>query len=429
MRALLAFALALLSGPAGAASDKGGLDVVEYNSDVEASFYTPDAVVSADGYHFTTVVVSKDGERVYQDAKKIAQGPLGTFTREGYSSRRIFHGSLSRDGKVAAHAMFSPDDEGRPSYRLAVNGAPAGRRFRDILEVRVSPGGGNLAFTAQSPEGKYLVITPKGAGPSVDSPEKLLGVSDSGVAYTLNFGGRDWVYRDHKALTYGEYSEVAVNADLSRIAGVTAGGVEVDGKPLGRWSGPSGLRYTAAGDLVFLARSSPRTADASVDLVVVNGRESALPAFKPGDQEDHPASVRPDGVSFLVDDAGTYGHLRLGGKAMPELGEVMPAAEWVAFSPSGRRWAVVARRGNAYELAVDGKLFAPAPLPLKNGRIIFDSETELHYLGSSMGRVTLVCAALEGEVSSRSACARHGEAMGKKDALVLKPLEAAPTAR
>lgn len=420
MRALLA--AALLAAPAGAASDTDGLTVVEYTTDVDSpSLLSSDPVVSADGYHFTTVDIDKDAESVYLDAKKIAQGPLGTFTYEekgSLRSGRQFLAALSRDGRVSAHAMLARDDEGRPGYRLAVNGAPVGRRFPLILEIGMSPGGSNVAFVAQASDGKYLVVSAEGAGPSVGSPEKLVGVADSGVAYTLNFGGRNWVYRNHKALTYNEYISVAATPDLSHIAGATFGGVEVDGKPLGRWHTPRALRYSRKGELIFLARSSPNIPDAQADLVVVNGQETALPPFKPNNL---PPFVRPDGASFIIEDSGTYGILRIGGRAMPELGGIMPAAEWVAFSPSGAHWAVVAKRGKTYELVVDGKLFASAPSPLRTGRIVFDSETELHYLADSMTRIALVCASIGGEASPRSACIRHGEAIGKKDRYKLKP--------
>lgn len=430
----LLFALAIVAAAAGAraASDEGGVEIVEYNTAVQTTFSAPEPVVSADGYHFTAVVVAKDSERLYVDDKKVAQGEPGAFTRAeegGLGSGRTFQGALSRDGKVAAHAVLARDEQGRPGYRLAINGVPAGRRFEDIRAVAVSPGGANIALVGKTGKDKFVVVSAQGDSPTVDSPQDLFGLSDSGLVYRLAFGGRRWLYRNHKALPYPEYAEVAVAPDLSRIAGLLPwtdrAPVQVDGKELGRWKDVRSMRYTAAGDLIFLARTGRDVGDAQVNTVVFNGRESLLPAFTPA--RHYPPSVRPsDGVSFLVEEAGTYGVLRIAGRPMPELGEIMPAAEWIGFSPSGRHWAAVVSTGKGTAIALDGKVSARAPRPLKNARIVFDSETEFHYLADPMMRIALVCGSVGGPVSPRSVCARNGAAMGEKDRYQLKALEAAP---
>ena len=430
MRLLLALALIGAAAGARAASDSDADDVeiVEYNTEVQTSFTSPAPVVSADGYHFTAVVVSKDSERLYVDDKKVAQGEPGAFTRaEEGALGRTFQGALIRDGKVAAHAVLSRDKQGRPGYRLAINGVPAGRRFEDIRAVAVSPGGANVALVGMTGKDKFVVVSAQGDSPTVDSPQQLFGLSDSGLVYGLAFGGRRWLYRNHKALPYAEYADVAVAPDLSRIAGLLPwtdrAPVEIDGKELGRWKDVRSMRYTAAGDLIFLARTGRNVGDAQVNTVVFNGREALLPAFTPA--RHYPPSVRPsDGVSFLIEEAGTYGMLLIAGRPMPELGEIMPAAEWVGFSPSGRHWAAVVSKDKGTAIALDGKITARAPRPLKNARIIFDSETEFHYLADPMMRVALVCGSIGGPVSPRSACARNGAAMGAKDRYQLKALEA-----
>jgi len=435
MMGLLAMALLCAPVRALAAADAGEVSITEYDTGVDTSFSGPEPLVSADGYHFTAVVVSKDAERLYVDDKKVAQGEPGAYTRivKGiFGTDRTFQGALSRDGKVAAHTVLVRDDEGRPAYRLAVNGTPVGRRYADMLQVSVSPRGMNVAFVARTPQNKYLVVSAEGDGASVDTPQDIVGVADAGLVYRLSFSGRNWLYRDHKALPYAEYAEAAATPDLARIAGLTPGTplatVEVNGKELGLWRGARALRYSPAGDLIFLARTDPQAPDEAVDVIVVNGRETRLPAYKPNPQ--YVPSARPgDGTSFLVEKSGTYGILRVGGRAMPELGEILPAAEWVGFSPSGRHWAVVVSREKGNSVAIDGKEFASAPRPLKNARILFDTETEFHYLADSLSRVALVCGTIGGENSPRSACARHGEAIGKKDRYQLKAPELATPSR
>lgn len=432
MRALLALALLSSAVRAPAAADSEELEITEYNTDVEAPFLGAQPLVSADGYHFTAVIVSKTGERLYIDDKKVSEGEPGAFTRAGLGALagdRTFHAALSRDGKLAAHSFLSRDEQGRAGYRLAVNGAPVGRRYAEIAGVAVSPGGGNVAFVAKTAAGKYAVISAQGEGPSVDAPEDIVGISDTGIVYMLVFN-RAWLYRDHKALPYPEYRQVAASPDLSRVAGVQPwtekSPVEVNGKELGRWKDVRDLRYSPAGDLIFLARTGRDVGDAQVNTVVFNGREAAIPAYSPAAQ--YAPSARPsDGVSFLVEDSGAYGVLRVGGKPMPEVGEVLPAAEWVGFSPSGRHWAAVVSRDKGVSVVVDGKRFASAPRPLKRARVLFDSETEFHYLGDSLGRIALVCGTIGGALPPRSVCARHGEAMGKKNRYKLsEALEAAP---
>ena len=427
MKTLLA--LALFCGPVFADTEAAGID--EYTSDVDMPFSGVDPIVSADGYHFTAVVVTKTEEKLYVDAKKIADGEPGAFTRPapGMFSSRMLMGAMSRDGKVAAHASLARDAEGRPVTRLGINGTPVGRAYADIVQIAVSPGGANVAFVAKTAADKHLVVSAAGDGPTVDQPPTIAGVSDTGIVYRLVFNGVSWVYRDHKAVPDSDFAQIAVTPDLSRVAGATSwtpSVVKVNGRELGRWQSMSSMRYTPAGDLVFLARTRPGVEDTEYDTLVINGREMTLPPFKP--VRDRTLAIRPgDSVPFLAEDKGTYGTLRVGGRAMPEIGEVLPAEEWVAFSPSGRHWLVVVyRAGGSIGVVVDGKDFVRAPRPLKTARIIFDSETEFHYLADDYGRVGLLCGTIGGENSPRSVCARHGEALGKKNRFKLEALKIEP---
>jgi hypothetical protein len=95
---------------------------------------------------------------------------------------------------------------------------------------------------------------------------------------------------------------------------------------------------------------------------------------------------------------------------MPEIGDLHRMTHWVAFSRSGRHWAVFVQDAKGKtDLIVDGLAQEGTFLsPLKSARLIFDTENEYHYLGESLSRITLVCGALKGAPSPEGTCARYG---------------------
>lgn len=63
-----------------------------------------------------------------------------------------------------------------------------------------------------------------------------------------------------------------------------------------------------------------------------------------------------------------------------------------------------------------------APAPFAGSRLVFDSESEFHYIGQSVGSIAVVCVTLDGSDPESSRCGRRcAEAGYKPGGLRLRP--------
>ncbi|OGR96510.1 MAG: hypothetical protein A2V88_09640 [Elusimicrobia bacterium RBG_16_66_12] len=92
-------------------------------------------------------------------------------------------------------------------------------------------------------------------------------------------------------------------------------------------------------------------------------------------------------------------------------------ASWVGFSPSGAHWAVFSTLEDRRLLIVDGRIVGESAAWRAAHGPVFDSETELHWLGvSTNGWVTLYCASLGDRSPRRGVCARKAAALQPRNA-------------
>lgn len=425
--AVLLVASMLFTLPASAA-----VRVAEFKTGAKTStFKDPDLIVSRDAYHYAAVTVGKDGQEIlHKDGRELSRGPAGTFTsrdERGIEIKPQFRAALGDNG-VLFHPMLFRESGGRVGWRIAMDASPKGALYERILQVAASPHGDNAAFvTKDGPN--YALSTLSGRSPASPLAPQILSLSSSNLYFLLNWNGRNWSYRDLAVLPYREYKTAAAHPEGSALAGVYSEGgghfLEVNGKQAGGPWQDAVPRYSAEGALVVLTRSSPQTPAGMFDSVSVNGRSHNLPAFN--SMDIYPPTARPsDGTPFLVTSENGNSVINIGGRPMPHLGGPIVGRGWVGFSPSGRRWASLVIGPKRIQPVVDGEpADVSAPPIASSSRLVFDSEAEFHYIGDSLGSVSLVCVTLDGSDPAHSRCGRRAAAAGYEPGGLLRLAEPA----
>ncbi len=372
---------------------------------------TPAALTSADGYHYAEIHQDGEVERLYLDGRVLAQGPSATLC---YNRCPL---ALSADGRVVAHAL-RVKNERRADYSPAVNGKPFGGGFAEIAGVQVSPNAGNTACIVRRGDldggrGGWSVLSAAGLGPAFEEIVEPAAVGEDGVLYLADREGTRRLYRDLEGADGRGLERVLATPSLRRIATLRAEGalkvVELNGRPLGRWAQIRDAGFDRQGRLIFGARTAPSSP--GFDAVVVDG--AAMPASRPL----HPAGSPSGHVYWLEEEDGEMTVRRNGQRlgAWP----LVAVEGWISFSPLGGRWAALTAAGRTANLVVDGKLVAERlPEPLGPTRVVFDSENELHYLGSrsTAGKAILVCVSLGDAPVATGACAGRGERLAPRAA-------------
>lgn len=368
---------------------------------------TPASMSSADGYHYAEIHQAGDLERLYLDGRVVARGPTGTLC---YNKCPL---ALSADGLVVAHQLRITEPR-RSGYSAAVNGKPFGGVFNEIRSVQISPKAGNAVYTVRTGDDDWAVLSAAGLSPTFAEMPGRAAVGESGLLYLAKWKGATWLFRDHKPVDSRFYAGVYANPSLSRVATVYHANnhrmaAEANGKLLGEWAqiDSEGAALDYQGRLVFSARANPSSR--SYDAVVVEG--VALAAAAPR----HPAGAPSGRVYWLQEENGDTAVYRDGVR----LGSwPIPAVEgWISFSPTGAHWAALTAAGRFANLVVDGKVVAEfLPEPVGPTRLVFDNESELHYLGarSAAEKVALVCVALGEAAIERSACVGRAERLAPR---------------
>ena len=406
---------------------RGAIRVAEFSTGVALdTFNGPAPVVSHDGYHFAAVTVGADGmETLYKDGNELGKGSPGTYTSpsaSAYERRPLFLASISDNG-VLLHSMRYRDPGGRSGYLIALNGAPKGALYDRIFQVVATPRGDNAAYSTLD-NGHYAVATLSGRTPASTLLPRLIGANASGLYYEFHWSGRDWNYRNLDALPYRDYLSIAAHPTRASLAGIYVDNrgamLEVDGKESGGpWLEAAGPFYSAEGRLVVPARVGSAE-KGRFDAVTVDGRAHTVPAFTL--MKGYDPTAGPDGTPYTV--SGDYANavLAVGGKLRPDIGKPISARGWIAFSPSGRRWAIIANGEKRLQPVVDGRVGEDAAVsPLDDARLVFDSETEFHYLGSSVGAIVLACVTLDGQDPEEGRCGRRAASYGYRSS-GLKPM-------
>lgn len=416
-RAVLAAAVALAARPCSADNK---VRHVEYATGATARYGEAEPLVSRDGYHYAVVMAGEGGvEVLHKDGRELGRASPGTYTTIPASSfdrtPRLI-GDIADNG-VLFHSMRFVDPDGRAGRRLALDARPHGALFDAIEDVRASPAGDNVAYVTRDGT-RYAVSTLSGRSPASETPPQILGVSSSQLFFRFNWNGRDWIYRDSAALPHKAYMYAAAHPRRPVVAGTLfdEGGVtlEVDGKKAGGPWADAVPYYSDGGALVVFARTSRALESGLYDAVVVEGAVKPVAPFKPAFGLE--PTVQPgSGTPFYVADVADKPVIFAGGRSYAGMGQVLSARGWVGFSPSGRRWAAVVIGKDRIQIAVDGEASgAFVPPPLREARILFDSEAELHYLGQSVNDVVLVCVTLDGRDPRSSRCAREAAGKGYK---------------
>ncbi len=355
----------------------------------------PDAVFSADGYHYAYLDSGPREDRWIVDGAARVSGPAGTLAGPG---------ALSADGSILFH-FLSVDGGLAP----AINGVRVGKKvYAEIGPLLISPRGRNAAFVVRLPGG-WAVVSGQGMGPAFPKQPRAMAVSEESVVYVEEWMGARWLYRDHRPERKVPYDDVSFSADLRRVGGrwqtpTRRFFVEIDGEKTGPWDGASTPAFSPGGRHAGYCAARGPNQYGRCAFTVVDGIERGMtPCMGCRIELDDAGRPFVDTVLVAVDARTVLHSFSLYGRPLgkgPSFGS--------GFGHYGFTRLGADMGGNG--VVVDGRTVAhAAPMALSMMGPVFDGGREYHYWALNGKNLVLVCGALDGRDPAQTRCARRAE--------------------
>ncbi len=357
-----------------------------------------DAQYSGDGYHFAYAQSDSREDRWIVDGRVRVRGALGELSGPS---------ALSENGSVLFHFLAVPG-----GLAPAVNGRRIGKAvYTEIDQVRLSRSGRNAAFAARTDAG-WVVVSGQGMGPAFEKPPVLLGASEDGTAYVVEWSGSKWLYRDHKPIRAVPYQTMSFSSDLRRFGGKWRTSdyrdyVEIDGKRTGPFLCASAPSFSPDGRRAgYLAGEEPGQWGECTFAVVDGVKTAVKPCFGCALILDDGGRPFEDKTLFVVDEKAQLHDYFYRGREIGKGPSLGTSAAHYGLTILGSD-----ERGIGF--ALDGKMIdAAAPLALAFSAPVFDGSREYHYWSLNGRNLSLACGSTEGGDACATRCAAIAGGLG-----------------